>query len=519
MALSPRLELRQSQTLVMTPQLQQAIKLLQLNNMELTAFVEQELERNPLLERSSTEEGAGDDLDRHVNGAEPEDPTLARDSRLESLRLDDDKPPTQAAQSSMDTDYDNTFTNDSAGDSPEAQAGGEGDPVGYSASTVYGTGGSTRFEDSDQRLENALGDHVSLTEHVLRQLHLLPLGGVEQAIALQLVGALDEAGYVGEPLAEVAERLNCPLDRVEAVLLVLQGVDPAGLFARSLKECLALQLKELDRLDPAMACLLDNLELLARHELPQLMRLCGVDGEDMADMIQELRRLNPKPGLAFLSETVQTVVPDIFVRRGRDGAWVVELNSDTLPRVLVNMRYFRRVSHGTADREQKAWISDQLNSANWLVKSLDQRANTILKVASEIVRQQDAFLAHGVQHLRPLNLKAVAEAIGMHESTVSRVTANKYLASPRGIYELKYFFTAAIQAVDGGAALSAEAVRHRIRTLIDAEPPTEILSDDRIVELLHAAGVDIARRTVAKYREAMGIASSVQRRRQKRMRA
>ena len=213
------------------------------------------------------------------------------------------------------------------------------------------------------------------------------------------------------------------------------------------------------------------------------------------------------------------MVPDIFVRRGRDGAWVVELNSDTLPKVLVNMRYFKRVSTGTADREQKAWISDQLNSANWLVKSLDQRANTILKVASEIVRQQDAFLAHGVEHLRPLNLKAVAEAISMHESTVSRVTANKYLATPRGIYELKYFFTAAIQAVDGGAALSAEAVRHRIRTLIDAEPPNEILSDDRIVELLRDAGIDIARRTVAKYREAMGIASSVQRRRQKRMRA
>ncbi len=521
MALSPRLELRQSQTLVMTPQLQQAIKLLQLNNLELTAFVEQELERNPLLERSAGDEGGGgDDLDRMVNGGEPEEAGPAREVRLESLRLEDDRPPSEDARNALDTDYDNTFTSDSGSDTAPGPGGGaDGDPVGYGASTIYGSGGSARFDDPDLRLENALGEQLGLTEHVLQQLHLLSLDNVDRAVAMQLIGALDEAGYVREPLEDLAARLICPLERVEAVLGSLQTLDPAGLFARSLQECLALQLKELDRLDPAMACLVDNLELLARHDLPQLMRLCGVDAEDMADMIQELRRLNPKPGLAFETETVQTVVPDIFVRRGRDGAWVVELNSDTLPKVLVNMRYFKRVSTGTADREQKAWISDQLNSANWLVKSLDQRANTILKVASEIVRQQDAFLAHGVEHLRPLNLKAVAEAISMHESTVSRVTANKYLATPRGIYELKYFFTAAIQAVDGGAALSAEAVRHRIRTLIDAEPPNEILSDDRIVELLRDAGIDIARRTVAKYREAMGIASSVQRRRQKRMRA
>jgi len=522
MVLSPRLELRQSQSLVMTPQLQQAIKLLQLNNLELSAFVEQELERNPLLEHRAPD-GSPEGADALGMEADGNGTDRVPETRLESLRLDDDRPATATAEAALDTDYENTFTNDGPTEIPDGRGEGsdhaDGEPIGYGAGQIYGAGGSPRFDDPDGGLESALGEQVSLTEHVLGQLSLLTLDPVGRAVAVQLLGALDDAGYVREPLDEIAARLNCPADLVETVLLELQKLEPTGIFARSLQECLALQLKERDRLDPAMAVFLQHLDLLARHDMAQLMRVCEADEEDLAEMIQDLRQLNPKPGLAFQSEIAQTVVPDIFVRRDRDGAWMVELNTDTLPRVLVNMRYFRRVARDAADREQKAWITEQLNTANWLVKSLDQRANTILKVASEIVRQQDAFLAHGVQHLRPLNLKAVAEAIGMHESTVSRVTANKYLATPRGIYELKYFFTAAIQAVDGGDALSAEAVRHRIRTLIDAEAANEILSDDRIVELLRSDGVDIARRTVAKYREAMSIPSSVQRRRQKRMRA
>lgn len=524
MVLGPRLELRQSQSLVMTPQLQQAIKLLQLNNLDLAAFVEQELERNPLLE-SRAVDGGGDGEGFALEGGDSNATGTdgQREVRLESLRLEDDRPASATAQNALDTDYDNTFTNEAGVDLPGGPGEGadraDGEPVGYGAGQVYGAGGTPRFDDPDDGMERALGGQVSLTEHVLAQLGMLGLDPVGQAVAAQLVGALDETGYVREPLEEIATRLNCPLDLVETVLAKLQTLEPAGLFARSLKECLALQLKEMDRLDPAMAIFLDHLDLLARHDMAQLMKVCGADEEDLAEMVQDLRRLDPKPGLAFQSEIAQTLVPDIFVRRDRDGAWTVELNSDTLPRVLVNMRYFRRVAANAGGREQKAWITEQLHSANWLVKSLDQRANTILKVASEIVRQQDAFLAHGVQYLRPLNLKAVAEAIGMHESTVSRVTANKYLATPRGIYELKYFFTAAIQALDGGDALSAEAVRHQIRTLIDAEKPDEILSDDSIVDLLRQKGIDIARRTVAKYREAMSIPSSVQRRRLKRMRA
>jgi len=285
-----------------------------------------------------------------------------------------------------------------------------------------------------------------------------------------------------------------------------------GVFARDLAECLALQLKDRDRLDPAMQKLLERLELVAKRDLATLSAHCGVDSSDIADMIAEIRKLSPKPGLAFGSEPVQPVVPDVYVREGADGAWQVELNSDTLPRVLVNSRYYAEVNRTARKREDKAYLTECLNSANWLVKSLDQRARTIVKVASEIVRQQDAFLTHGVRHLRPLNLRLIADAISMHESTVSRVTSNKYMATPRGLFELKYFFTAAIQSVNGGEAHSAEAVRDRIRELVGNEH-SDILSDDRIVTILSQDGIDIARRTVAKYREALRIPSSVERRR------
>jgi RNA polymerase sigma-54 factor len=313
-------------------------------------------------------------------------------------------------------------------------------------------------------------------------------------------------------LGEIAERLGTSREDCEAILFVLQGFDPAGVFARDLVECLSLQLKERDRLDPAMKAMLTRLDLVAKRDIAALSALCSLDASDIGDMIGEIRTLNPKPGLAFGSEPVQPVVPDVYVREGADGTWHVELNSDTLPRVLVNARYYADVNRTARKREDKAYLTDCLNSANWLVKSLDQRARTIIKVASEIVRQQDAFLTHGVRHLRPLNLRLIADAIGMHESTVSRVTSNKYMATPRGLFELKYFFTSAIQSANGGEAHSAESVRDRIRELVDKEAD-EVLSDDRIVTILSNEGIDIARRTVAKYREALRIPSSVERRR------
>ncbi|HEX6958280.1 MAG TPA: RNA polymerase factor sigma-54 [Ferrovibrio sp.] len=505
MALGPRLELRQGQALVMTPQLQQAIKLLQLSNLELQAYVEQELERNPLLERVEGD-GAGPD-----DGSEPFEGGEEVTAAAERLDLASDSV-VEKARDALDADGDSTFTNDSGYD-----AGDPGNAL--SSNFMPGRGGDPRFEN-DGSFEQTPSEVKNLREHVQDHWCLMPANAADRMIGQALIDALDEAGYVTEPLSEIAARLGVDVDDVEAVLLDLQTIEPSGLFARSLRECLALQLRERDRLDPAMQALLDNLELLAKRDISGLMRICGVDQEDIADMVREIRALNPKPGLLFGGEPVQTLIPDVYVRRSADGNWLVELNSETLPRVLVNSRYYARVSRDNkangADKQAKSYLSDCLNSANWLVKSLDQRAQTILKVASEIIRQQDGFLRHGVAHLKPLNLRAVAEAIEMHESTVSRVTSNKTMATPRGIFEMKYFFTASIAATDGGEAFSAESIRHRIKALIDGEDPDDVLSDDKIVEILAGKGVDIARRTVAKYREAMNIPSSVERRRLKR---
>lgn len=495
MALTPRLDLRQTQSLVMTPQLQQAIKLLQLSNIELTAFVEQELERNPLLERED-----GDTQDPvetpeiDLRGtAEPAEPLL------------DGQTPA-SAQEALDVDYDNVFTNDSLSES--------GDGENFGTWTSGGGGGRMDFDESDANLEQTLAENISLRDHLLSQINTDLHDPADRLIALHLVAMLDESGYLIGDIGDVAARLSCSLDRVEGVLRQAQRFDPTGIFARSLKECLALQLAEKDRLDPAMQALLDHLELLGRRDLAGLMKVCGIDGEDLAEMIAEIKELDPKPALRFEHTQTQMVVPDVLMRRAQDGAWLVELNAETLPRVLVNTRYYSLVSASTKSRDDKTYLSERFQSANWLVKSLHQRATTILKVASELVQQQDAFFRRGVQYLRPLVLKDIATAIGMHESTVSRVTSNKYIATPRGIYELKYFFTQAIGSNDGGDAHSAESVRHRIKSLIEAEGKT-VLSDDRIVETLKSEGIDIARRTVAKYREGMNIPSSVQRRREK----
>jgi len=384
--------------------------------------------------------------------------------------------------------------------------------MGYSEWAGTGAGGR---ENGDYNLEAFVSVETTLVDHLAEQLALTITNPARRMIGQYLIDLVDEAGYLNGDLALVAEKLGAPVSEVNAVLAVLQGFDPPGVCARNLTECLAIQLKERNRFDPAMQALVAHLDLLAKRDLAALRRLCGVGEEDLTDMIGEIRKLNPKPGLAFGSVQMQPIVPDVFVRSGPNGAFAIELNSDTLPKVLVNQIYHAELAKTAKNDKDKSYLADCLQTATWLMRALDQRAKTILKVSTEIVRQQDAFFLHGVQHLRPLNLKTIADAIGMHESTVSRVTANKYMATNRGIFELKYFFTSAIASADGGEAHSAEAVRHRIRQLIDAETPDCVLSDDTIVEKLRGAGIGIARRTVAKYREAMRIASSVQRRREK----
>ena len=518
MALSQRLEFRQTQALVMTPQLMQAIKLLQLSSLDLAAYVDNELERNPLLERASDDDnsptapdveaagGEGGDEAGGEAGGVPDGSDLASapdwaDEKLETSR--------SSMEQGLGTELENVF--------PDADDGGktaapEAAPGAYSEWSGVGSGGSA---DGDYNLEAFVSEETTLADHLAQQMALAIADPAQRMIGQYLIDMVDDAGYLSGDLDAVADKLGASRKDVEAVLTILQGFDPAGICARNLTECLALQLKERDRYDPAMQALVEHLDLLAKRDIAALRRICGVDDEDLADMIAEIRNLNPKPGLAFGSTMVQPIVPDVFVRPAPDGTWQVELNSDTLPKVLISQRYYTEVSKGAHSAKDKTYLADCLQTATWLVRALDQRAKTILKVSSEIVRQQDGFFARGVQHLRPLNLKTVADAIGMHESTVSRVTANKYMATTRGIFELKYFFTSSIASADGGEAHSAEAVRHRIRQLIDAETAANVLSDDTIVEKLREAGIDIARRTVAKYREAMRIPSSVQRRREK----
>jgi RNA polymerase sigma-54 factor len=489
------LELRQGQGLVITPQLQQAIKLLQLSNLELETFVEGELERNPLLQRDDAED-------------EP------AEQKADGEAFEIDQAPEGAAAADLDASHEDAYGVGSPGERANGDAASPSaeDTGGTMDWSRAGRGGS--FDEGDGEREAGGHRELSLTEHLQAQLAVAGLTAPERAVALVLIDAVDEGGYLRADLADVAERLGCDLARVEAVLAALQGFEPTGVFARDVAECLALQLKDKDRFDPAMAALVGNLELLARRDMAALKRVCGVDDEDLKEMIAELRALTPRPGAAFGGEPAPSVIPDVSVREGPGGIWRVELNSDTLPKLLVDHRYHARVSAGARGDQEKSFVSDCLASANWLVKSLDQRARTILKVASEIVRQQDGFLVFGVEHLRPLNLKTVADAIGMHESTVSRVTSNKYLSTPRGVFEMKFFFTSSIASSDGGQAHSAESVRHKIRQLIEAERGEgDVHSDDSIVDVLKQAGVDIARRTVAKYREAMRIPSSVERKR------
>ncbi len=482
MALGPRLDLRQTQSLVMTPQLQQAIKLLALSNLEIETFVTEALESNPLLEMGEVRRDAGEDAP-----PEPGEHDSAPDFDGESA-LD-------VADHALD---------------PEAAPGDIGD-WGRAAS-AGGMG-----EDLPD-LENRSADGPTLAQHLTDQVGSVTSDPRQAIIALRIIGDLDEAGYLHTDLRHLAEELGAPLADVEQALDLVQSLDPTGIGARTLSECLALQAKEADRYDPCMARLIDNLDLVAAGEVARLKRLCQVDDEDFADMLAELRSFDPKPGCRFGGGAEAAVVPDVLVSPGADGGWNIRLNEASLPRLVVNRDYYVELKAGARDKASQSWLNEQLGEADWLIRALDQRQRTILKTAAEIVKRQEGFLRQGVTAMRPLTLREVAEAIEMHESTVSRVTSNKYLSCPRGTFELKYFFSSGVAAADGEGA-SSEAIKARIRALCDAEDPRKVLSDEALANLLKEEGFDLARRTVAKYREAIGIGSSAQRRREKKLRS
>ncbi|MER8389615.1 RNA polymerase factor sigma-54 [Mesorhizobium sp. M0166] len=501
MALAAKLQLRQSQSLVMTPQLMQSIRLLQFTHLELERFIDDEIERNPLLERAEPQEDAASDQAQKGDAAS--EPAADGDWFEAETAWS-----AEAISEKLDTSLENLFPDDPG---TSERLGPDLTAQWKSASGNGSTSSSDGFDVADMAAAA-----ITLRDHVGEQVALAFADPVARLIASELADGLDEAGYMRADMAEIAARLGTDATAVARVLAVCQTFEPAGIFARDLAECLLLQLAVRDRLDPAMKALIANLELLARRDFQTLKRICGVDEEDLLDMLAEIRALDPRPGMAFSRGASDAIVADVEVRAANDGSWTVELNAETLPRVLVDHIYFAQVTPHAKNQAEKDFLAECLQNANWLTRSLDQRAKTILKVASEIVRQQDAFLVHGVRHLKPLNLRTVADAIGMHESTVSRVTANKYMLTPRGVFELRYFFTASIASSGGGDAHSSEAVRDRIKQLIDEEKAVDVLSDDAIVDMLRESGVDIARRTVAKYREGMNIPSSVQRRREKR---
>jgi len=503
MALGPRLDLRQSQSLVMTPQLQQAIKLLTLSNLEIEAFIGDALDANPLLE-------LGEAAPAPVEAIEPDQrrtslETSPCDQLIGEGRGEEDRPLDVSAET-LDIDRD---TGDGGGDiAPERH-----DQPFEGEAQISGGGDAPAMEDYGAFDE-------TLADHLHAQIGAVARDAKLAFIARFLIDQLDEAGYLGLSLREIAMDLQVSPAEAEAALKLVQSLDPTGVGARGLSECIALQAKEADRYDPAMARMIDNLEMIARGELPRLRRMCGVDEEDFADMLAELRGYDPKPGLRYGGGAAAPVVPDILITARADGGWNVALNQATLPKLILNRSYYLEMRGAcagkeTRGKEDRGWLSEKLADANWLVKALDQRQKTILKVASELVRQQEGFFRHGVSQLKPLTLRAVAETVGLHESTVSRVTSNKYLLCERGTFELKYFFTSGVASSDGEGAVSAEAVKAAIKQLIDHEDPKKILSDDTLVDLLKDKGFELARRTVAKYREAIGLGSSVQRRRQK----
>lgn len=477
MGLGPQIQLRQSQQLVMTPQLTQAIKLLTLSNLELESVIAEELAKNPLLEMGSSEDS---DSAEEISEEAPA-PSLT--DELIPGAGDDDRP--------LDYDFtEQALETDSFAD----------------VAAPSSNGGEFDFE----RIEASA---TSLCEHLLAQLH--GASGPAALLAEIIIEQLDDNGYLPVPLSNIADDTDSSIGEVEQALRMVQELDPPGVGARNLAECLALQAKAVDRYDPAMARLIDNLDLLAKGRMSDLKRICGVDDEDLADMVAELRAYDPKPGARFSTEGSEQISPDVLVRRTRSG-FSVELNTAALPRLLVNRRYYQELRAGPQDKNSKAWLSECLASANWLMRALDQRARTIVKVVSEIVKTQEGFFEHGPEALRPLTLRQVADAIEMHESTVSRVTSNKYLLCERGLFELKYFFGSGVSSTGGeGDGAAAEAVKSAIRDIIEAE--TEILSDDAIAALLKQRGFDCARRTVVKYRESIGIGSSVQRRRQRKI--
>ncbi|MBR2033158.1 MAG: RNA polymerase factor sigma-54 [Alphaproteobacteria bacterium] len=484
MAITPRLEIKQSQSLLMTQQLRQAINLLQLNNIELNEFIEQELARNPLLEKE----------DEHLNN-QSDNFTSTIDSSYDDNNTEEFK---------TDIDYSTTF-DDYGSDSEGYENNSNHDWSEYNKSKDH-----RQNEDFDYFEEKA-SKEKSLYQFINEQIGIKFKSVADKIIATRLSDELDAAGYFRGNINDIAKNLKCSPKKVQKVLNSLKELEPSGIFAENLKECLKIQLKDKNRYDPVIAKLLDNLELLAQGKIKELQKICQVNIDDLSEMISDIKSLNPKPTSDWDSDTNAYIIPDIFVQRSKNGSYRVELNQMSLPRVLINHQYYSELSKH--DKQAKRFLKENLSSANFLIKAMHQRATSILRVSEEIVRAQQDFFEHGIEKLKPLNLRDVAYNLEMHESTISRVTSNKYMHTPIGLFELKFFFSTAAGSYIGKEDVSTLAIKHKIKQIIATENKSSILSDDKIVEILSQKGIKIARRTVAKYRESMNIPTSAERKR------
>jgi len=486
MALKQTHHLRQAQSLVMTPKLQQSIQLLEMTNHQLNEFVKDEIEKNPFLDEVVTTETAdtqgsenSNTPKRELNSA-PENGEFSEQKIISTASNKSSWEPRSFENNSRDTQFKNTNENNEI-----------------------------------TSITNRLVQGSSLQDHLLMQFNLERHTADEAMIAARLIDAIDNDGYLRTDIHEVASELGQHQISILNVLERIQTLEPTGVGARNLGECFALQLKEINRLDPPMKIMLDNLHLLSKRKYQELQKLCEVSSEELSEMIDKLRHLDPNPGSSFEQSSIQVLIPDVLMRQSseQDLSWHVELNPEAFPSILLNADYTVDARKALRDKTERQFITDNLVSAKWLIRALEKRASTIIRVAEKIVRKQENFFREGVSALKPMTLKDIARELEVHESTISRTVNGKYIDTPMGIMEFKSFFSVALQNQDGTAS-SAESVRHRIKELIETENSTTALSDESIARLLSAEGISIARRTVAKYRELMFIPTSAQRKRQ-----
>lgn len=495
MAITPKLELKQSQSLLMTPQLRQAINLLQMSNLELNALIEEELISNPLLQKEEAD--AGNDA---------EQPQTIDDYDTE------ENPSFSEEEFAPDFDLADRF-DDSGADSEGYDDNASENNYSWEE---YNRNKNNRGNEDYDFFEKRLSDKPSLYQILREQIGLNFTNAQDRFIAQRLCEYLDEAGYFRGNKEQIAATLKIKESRIEEILKKLKDFEPSGIFAENLAECLEIQLKETEKTTSKIFSILNNLPLLAEGKLKELKKRCLLTDEELAAGIKKIKSLNPKPAADYNSETAAIIIPDVFVKRDKYGIYHVELNNMSLPRVLINRQYYAEIKNG--EKSTRRYIKENLNSANFLIKALHQRAESILRVSEEIVKRQYDFFEQGIEHLKPMSLKDIAEALEIHESTVSRITNGKYMHTPLGLFELKYFFSQAAGSYTGEEQTSVLSIKHKLKKWIEEETPEHILSDEELSEFFAKEGLKVARRTVAKYREALGIGSSAERKRAKRNR-